>query len=55
MQSPNMNGRFEIRTVSGEILATDLTIEDLDAWWKENQDKFYGERAEGQAVIVKPW
>ena len=46
---------YEIRNEkSGEVMATDMTPEQVDVWWSLQGDKFFGVRVVENVIEVSP-
>ncbi len=44
---------YEIQNVdTNEVLSRDMTIEQVDAWWAEHGDEFFGVRVNGNIIEV---
>ena len=44
---------FDIKNIdTGEMIATDLTPEEVDAWWKLNENLYFGVRVEKNLILV---
>jgi len=48
------NSKYTIKRVAtGEVLAENLGEPEVEAWWKANEQEYFGVRVEGNDIIVE--